>query len=157
MGLGLVGGEHGDARLGLDQRDGLVEQVGPERVGSDGQHHVVTGERVVHDPALPGQMAREQRVILGEADGAAERLLPDRTAEALGERDDGVPAFLALADRADDKSRRVGTGEQVGELGHPRRLHRVRAENPCRRAGRQLVGGLEPVAHRDHEKRRAHR
>ena len=115
----------------------------------------MTRQRVVHEPALPGQVAGEQRVILREADRAAERLLPDRTAEPLRERDDGVPALSALADRADDERRRLRGGEQVGKLGHLRGVDRVRAEDPRGRTGREVVGRLEPVAHRDHEQRRA--
>ena len=152
MRLRLIGGEHRDARLRLDESDGLVEQVGAERVRADRQHHVVPGQRVVQQATLPREVSGEQRVILREPHTPRERLLPDRAAQPLGERNHRIPVLLLRS--ADDKRRRLGARQQAGELRDLRRLHRMRAQDLRGRPGRELVGGLEPVAHRHHQQRR---
>ena len=118
----------------------------------DGEHHVVAGQHVVHEPALPVQVAREQPMVLWEADTAGERLLPDRAAQALGQGDHGVPV-LRLG-RAHDQRRRLGARQEIRQLLDLRSRHRVGAQHPRRRTRGELVGRLEPVAHRHNDQRR---
>ena len=106
----------------------------------------------MHHAPLPGKVSGEQRVILRESDAPGERLLPDRAAQPFGQRDHRVPVPFVRG--ADHERRRVGTGEQLRELGDLHGVHRVRAQDLRRRPGGELVGGLEPVAHRHDQERR---
>ena len=66
----------------------FVVRVLAQRAGADDQHGVVGRERSRSRVAPRRQVAGEQRMVLREARGAAERLLEHRAAQPLGERDE---------------------------------------------------------------------
>ena len=90
MHLGRVAADHRDARARLDER-ALDERVLPERPARPrrARHHAARASRAgARDrPAGALRTARDP----GESGAGAERLLPDRAAEPLGERDERPP------------------------------------------------------------------
>ena len=151
--VGVVGEDRDSGPL-RDHRAGVIEQVEPERVGADGDHQVVGGERLAHLPPPPGQMTGEQRMILGKAGAARERFLPHRAAQALGEGDHALPALTAVGAGPHHQCRAPSPLDGVGELADLGGRDRGGAHGAVRPAGGLLVGGLVPVAHRHHHQRR---
>ena len=114
----------------------------------------MAGERVAQPRAPRRQVAGELRVVLGEAGARAERLLPDRAGEPLGERRERGPAVGRVGAGAHHERGRTRLGEQAGQLRHGLRLGVAPLEQPHRRGVRALgIRRLEPVVHRhDHER-----
>ena len=152
--LGVVGDQR-DRRAGVDERALLVGVLAEHR-GADGHHDVVAGQRLAQPRPAGGQVPGEQRVVLREAGARGERLLPDRGAQALGQRDQGGPGGGVVGVGADDQRRCVGAGQQVGQRVERGRVG-VRPAVQLRRGGeRRVVGGLGPVvAGHDHQRRPA--
>ena len=126
-------------RPGLHERP-RHEGVLPERRRTDGKHDVVRRERLAKARPVGGQVAGEQRVILRESRAAAERLLPDRAGEPLGERDDRRPGFVVVDPRAADER---GPLRAVDELRRARRqgpASAARARTTRRGAARSSGG-----------------
>ena len=150
-----IGADHGDARLRLEVRPGLVH-VQAQRAGAEDDDEVVRRERGTHPPSPPVQVAGPQRVILREPGAVAEGLLPDRAAESLRERDRAGPTLGTVATGANDDRRRAGVLDQLRELGG-RSWIRARGQHEAL-GGADGVGvrGFGPVPHRrDHERRAA--
>ena len=86
-------------------------------------------ERLAQARAARGQVAGEQRMVLREAGRAAERLLEDRAAEALGQRDQRRPARVGVGARAGDDRGVLGAVEDARE-----RLDGRRGRRPAERS-----------------------
>ena len=155
VGVLEVVGDQRDRRAGVDERALLVGVLAEHR-GADGQHDVVAGQRLAQPRPAGGQVPGEQRVVLREAGARGERLLPDRGAQALGQRDQRGPGGGVVGVGADDQRRRVGAGQQVGQRVERGRVG-VRPAVQLRRGGeRRVVGRLGPVvAGHDHQRRPA--
>ena len=77
----------------------------------DREHEVVRRQRLPQARAVGRQVAGEQRVILREAGARAERLLPDRAREPLGQRDERLPRVGIVGARPDDERRARSAGD----------------------------------------------
>ena len=93
-------------------------------------------ERLPQPDPIGGQVAREERVVLREAGAGAERLLPDRAREPLGERDESGPGVRVVGSRPDDEHGALRAGEKVGELRDGVVVDRARARTTRRGAAR---------------------
>ena len=143
-----------DARVRTHERYRLVEQVRPERVRPHASGRRRSGSSAscmsrrcqCRWPANSGwSCGKETRRLNGSCHTGQRR----RSASAT------TPSQSSLVGRA--RRPAPGTRRRRGDpraLRRPPRPHRVRAEQPCRRAGGELVGGLEPVAHRHDQQRR---
>ena len=98
-------GEHGSLAC---ERPRLVRAL-PEHRGADGDHDVVGLERVAQLRAEKRQRPGPLRVILRKPGLAAERLLVDRRAEPLGQRDERGPALRRVETSARNEGRPRGT------------------------------------------------
>src|SRR5439155_27208750 len=92
------------------------ERVLPEGGAADHEQRVVRCERPAQARAVAGQMAGKPWMVLGEAGAAAERLLPDRACEPLGERDERRPGARLVRAGTGDERRPLARGEERGEL-----------------------------------------
>ena len=152
--LGRVAGHERDPGVLAHERPGL-ERVLAEHPRPHHQHEVVAGQRVAHPGAPRGQVAGEQRVVLGEPGPRAERLLPDRAAELLRQLHqrrprvpESAPAPTTSAGERDSSTIPASSATASGAAARP-------ATDPHRRRRLAVrLGGLEPVVHRhDHERR----
>ena len=144
-----------DARPRRAER-ALDVRVLPESRSSDDEHDVVRLERLPQTRPVSREVPRELRVVVREPRLAAERLLPDRRAERLGERDERSPALRVVRAGPGDDRRTLGVGEHRDERLDRSRVGRRRTHD---RAGRGLVRPIvrrrEPVVHRRDDERRA--
>ena len=110
-------------------------------------------ERLAQADAVGRQVAGEERMILREAGARAERLLPDRAAEPLGQRDERLPGLGVVGARADDERRARSPpaissassrdGLAVGRRGRARRGAARRARRPPRpRRAQSSIGTI---------------
>ena len=122
-------------RAGLDERPG-DERVLPEHRRADGEHEVVRRQRLAQADAVGRQVAGEQRVILREPGARAERLLPDRAREPLGQRDERLPGLGIVGACPDHERRARSAGDELGELGDgaARRRRELARRGAARRA-----------------------
>ena len=148
MDLGRVPAHHRDTCSRLDER-ACHERVLPEDRGADGEHDIVRRERLTQPYPIGRQVTREEGVVLREAGAGAERLLPDRAGEPLGQIDERRPGVGIVRPRPDDEHRALCPGEEVRELRDDVLVHRPRAQDA---AGRGPLGGIDgvrrPVVHR---------
>ena len=144
--LGGIAADHRDDGARLDER-ARDERVLPEHGRADREHEVVGRERLAQADAVGRQVTGEERVILGEAGARAERLLPDRAAEPLGERDERLPGLGVVGAGPDDERRALGRRDQLGELRDDCGVGRARAR----------ARGAVPRARRPRRPRRASR
>ncbi len=157
MHLVRVVADHGDPRSRRGEASRGIRRLAEDRRADD-ENRVVRLEPLPQPPSLGGQHAAEQPVVLRKSRAAAERLLEDRSHEALGQLHERCPRLLVIRPRTDDERR----GLRLCEKGHESidRLGRCSDAAPHgpRRSGRLtlLVGRLLPVVHRhDHERRPA--
>ena len=86
--LGRVLADHRDARPRLDERARDERVLAEHRRADDDEHDVVRRERLAQARPVGRQVAGEERVVLREPGARAERLLPDRAREPLGQSDE---------------------------------------------------------------------
>jgi hypothetical protein len=148
-------GDDDQPRARLDERS-LVVGILPQRAGADDDHDVEGRERLAQARAARGKVPGEARMVLREPGGAAERLLPDRAAQALGQRDEPGPAGGAVGARAGHQRHGRRAVDQRRQLLDDVRVRAGAAQQPPRTedlVGGGLGGG--PVVHRDDHDRGA--
>ena len=96
--------------------------------------------------AVGRQVAGEQRVILREPGARAERLLPDRAREPLGQRDERLPGLGVVGARPDDERRARARRRRAPRARRRRRRRRPRRAHDAARRGAlvRLAGLGEP-------------
>jgi hypothetical protein len=119
-------------------------------IGEDGraehQDQVMAGEAGDDLPAVRGEKAGKQRVVLGKAVAARIGCRPDRRPMSFGEGDDLVLGVVARTPGADDKGRtRAGTQR----LGYLAEQLRVAAHDGGESARLDRVAEAVPVVDRD--------
>ena len=113
----------------LDERAGVVGVL-PKHRRSDGEHDVVGSERFPQTRPIGGQVAGEEVMILRKPGPGAERFLPHRAAQPLGQRHERLPGLGIVGSGSDDERRAGRPGDELGEpLRRPGR-HGSRSHDP---------------------------
>ena len=143
-----------DLRPGLDER-AWYERILPEHGCTHGEHGVVGRERLTDPYPVGRQVARELSVVLREARTRAERLLPDRAGQPLGESDEGDPGIWIVGSGTHHEHGAFRAGEEACELRDGGLVRCLRPDDAAGRSTLARIGRLRgPVVHRhDHDGR----